>query len=77
MSLEGSLVIWGFVYEVWRMALGAHFEPLYSQRITARCPLGRESASFRDLDAFDNEMTDNEAAEQLNTEQAESENDKQ
>jgi hypothetical protein len=59
------------------MALGAHLDSLYSQRITARCPLGRESATFRDLDAFDNEMTDNEAAEQLNTEQAESENNKQ
>ena len=59
------------------MALGAHLDSPYSQRIAARCPLGRESASFRDLDAFDNEMTDNEAAEQLNTEQAESENDKQ
>ena len=59
------------------MALGAHLDSPYSQRITARCPLGHERASFRDLDAFDNEMTDNEAAEQLNTEQAESENDKQ
>jgi len=59
------------------MALGAHLDSPYSQRITARCPLGRESASFRDLDAFANEMTDNEAAETLNTEQAESENDKQ
>ena len=59
------------------MALGAYLDSLYSQRITARCPLGRDSSTFRDLDAFDNEMTDNEAAEQLNTEQAESENDKQ
>ncbi len=59
------------------MALGAHLDSPYSQRITARCPLGRESASFRDLDAFANEMTDNEAAETLHTEQAESENDKQ
>ena len=59
------------------MAVGAHLDCPYSQRITAHCPLGRESASFRDLDAFANEMTDNEAAETLNTEQAESENDKQ
>ncbi len=59
------------------MALGAHLDSPYSQRITARCPLGRESAHFRDLDAIAKEMADNEAAEQLNTEQAESENDKQ
>jgi hypothetical protein len=59
------------------MALGAHLDSLYCQRITARCPPGRHSATFRDLDAIAKEMADNETAEQLHTEQAESENDKQ
>jgi hypothetical protein len=77
LSLKDSLVIWGFVFEVWRIALVAHLAPFYSQRIAESCPLGRGRSTFRDLDAFANEITDNEAAEQLNPERAESENDKQ